>query len=83
MILNKEQIKKEAEKLAAYFGYDTSKMSLELINALEMYCQGYLQGVQDAGEYRHTNTSAMDKTQYEQAYDDENPDYIRQSQEEI
>lgn len=79
--MTKEQIKQKAEKLATFLGYDVNSPSLNVINALEMYCQGYLQAIQDHDI--STQVKYSGESSRENVYDDENPDYIRNNEDGI
>jgi hypothetical protein len=51
----KEAIKQRAEAVAKELGYDTSTISLNLINILDMYCMGYAFGLEESKiKYRET-----------------------------
>lgn len=43
----KDEIKKKAEELAAYLGYNVNSINLDVINVQEAYCQGYAQALED------------------------------------
>jgi hypothetical protein len=43
----KDEIKKKAEKLAAYLGYNVNSINLDVINVQETYCQGYSHALED------------------------------------
>lgn len=43
----KEEVKKKAENLAAYLGYNINSANIDIINVQEAYCQGYARALED------------------------------------
>jgi len=43
----KEALKKDADNVAAAFGYKPDSLSLEVINVKDAYCNGYMNGAKD------------------------------------
>jgi hypothetical protein len=43
----KDEIKKKAEKLAAFLGYNVNSINIDVINVQEAYCQGHAQALDD------------------------------------
>lgn len=76
----KEYIKFKAEKMAEFLGFDTKKINLTLINILEMYCQGYAQALEDLKDGVEIKPEGV---QLDKSYDDENPNYIRNTEDGI
>jgi hypothetical protein len=47
---SKEDLKKDADKVAAHFGYKPDSLSLDVINVKDAYCNGYANGVKELEE---------------------------------
>lgn len=45
--IQKNEIKKKAENLAAFLGYNILSTNINVINVMEAYCQGYQQALED------------------------------------
>lgn len=43
----KDEIKKNAEKLATFLGYNVNSINIDVTNVQEAYCQGYTQALED------------------------------------
>ena len=41
---SKEEIKKDAERVASAYGYNGESMALDVINVKDAYCNGYING---------------------------------------
>jgi hypothetical protein len=55
----KDEIKKKAENIAAFLGYNVNSINIDVINIQEAYCQGYSQALKDTKQ--DTATFPMDK----------------------
>ena len=44
---SKEDLKKDADKVATAFGYNYDSMHLDVINVKDAYCNGYMNGAKD------------------------------------
>lgn len=55
----KDEIKKKAENVAAFLGYNVNSINIDVINVQEAYCQGYSQALEDTKQ--DTATYPMDK----------------------
>lgn len=76
----KEYVKMKANDMAKFLGFNVEKPNLTVINALEMFCQGYEQAMQDQKDEVAFKPTGIHQ---EHVYDDENPDYIKGSEDGI